>query len=116
MSDIRIRPGQGVIQFTGSANQIAFITSSDSVVQFSSSTKLEFISTEQVSVSGSFVLSSSAADSFIIRMDDVAGDAEKFKINAQGIVVIGSAGSTPPTAIEGGIYYKNGVFYIGDDN
>lgn len=115
MSDIRIRPGQGVIQFTGSANQIAFITSSDSVVQFSSSTKLEFISTEQVSISGSFVLSSSAADSFIIRMDDVAGSAEKFKVNAQGIVVIGSAGSIP-TAIEGGIYYKNGVFYIGDDN
>jgi len=114
MSDIRIIPGQGVIQFTGSANQIAFITSSDSVIQLSSSTKLEFVSTDQVSVSGSFVLSSSAADSFVIRMDDVTGSAEKFKVNAQGIVVLGSAGSTP-TAIEGGIYYKNGVFYIGDN-
>jgi|14_taG_2_1085336.scaffolds.fasta_scaffold46257_2 hypothetical protein len=114
MADIIIRPGLGVLQFTGSANTVAYITASDSLVEFSSSTKLQFTSTDQVSVSGSFVLSSSAADSFIIRMDDVTGSAEKFKINSQGITVLGSAGSTP-TPVEGGIYYRQGVFYVGDN-
>jgi len=65
---------------------------------------------------GGFILSSSvASDPFIVRMDNVAGDAEKFKINTQGIVVLGAPDSVP-TAVEGAIYYKDGIFYFGDND
>tara|TARA_R110001592_G_scaffold1578_13_gene9330 strand:+ start:131 stop:475 length:345 start_codon:yes stop_codon:yes gene_type:complete len=113
MADVIIRPGLGVLQFTGSSNTVAYITASDFIVEFSSSTKLSLKSAE-INVSGSFVLTSSAADTLVVRMDTVTGSAEKFKINSQGVTVLGSAGSTP-TAVEGGIYYKLGVFYVGDN-
>jgi len=116
MADIRIIPGSGLMQFTGSSNTIAYITSSDSLVKFTSSAELSFVSEDKISVSGSFILSSSAAsDSFVIRMDDVAGDNEKFKINTEGVVVLGAPGSEP-SAIEGGMYYKDGVFYFGNNS
>ena len=48
-------------------------------------------------------------------MDNLGGDHEKFKINAEGVTVLGAAQSEP-TAVEGGIYYRNGIFYVGDNN
>ena len=116
MADIRIIPGSGLMQFTGSSNTVAYITSSDSVVQFTSSVKLSLVSENQIAASGSFVLTgSSAADSFVVAMDSIGGDREKFKINTQGVVVLGEPASTP-SAVEGGIYYKDGIFHIGDDS
>ena len=46
MADVIIRPGLGVLQFTGSSNTVAYITASDFIVEFSSSTKLSLKSAE----------------------------------------------------------------------
>ena len=120
MADIRIAPSTGVIQFSGSSSEIAFIKAAtgEFTNQFtiSSSGDLNLKADSNIIASGSFILSSSVSTSpFIIVLDNLGGDHEKFKINAEGVTVLGAAQSEP-TAVEGGIYYKNGVFYIGDDN
>ena len=61
------------------------------------------------------IISGSAGSSpFIIAMPDVAGDDIKFSVNAEGVTVLG-APATEPTPVEGGFYYLNGVFYLGDN-
>jgi|TARA_R110000744_G_scaffold297140_2_gene406940 hypothetical protein len=116
MADIRIIPGDGVMQFSASTAQTAFITGSALNFTISSSTEVSIRSDIGVSVSSSFILTGSAAtDPFIVNMPTVAGATAKLKVNTQGITVFGAPGSTP-TPVEGGIYYKSGVFYVGDDS
>jgi len=116
MADIRIIPGEGVMQFSASSAQTAFITGSASNFILSSSTEISIRSDVGLSISASFILTgSSATDPFIVNMPTVAGTAAKLKVNTEGITVFGAPDSTP-TAVEGGIYYKSGVFYLGDDS
>ena len=115
MANILIIPGEGVVQFSASNAQTAFITGSASNFSLSASTEVSIRSDVGISVSSSFILTGSeASDPFIVNMPTVGSNAEKFKINTQGIAVFGAPDSTP-TAVEGGIYYKSGVFYLGDD-
>jgi len=115
MADIRIIPGQGVLQFSASSAQTAFITGSASNLIISASTEISLRSDVGVSVSASFILTgSNSADPFIVSMPTVGSNSEKLKVNTQGITVLG-APDTTPTAVEGGIYYKAGVFYLGDN-
>jgi hypothetical protein len=68
-----------------------------------------------ISGASEFILSGSAGSSaFIIAMPDVPGDDIKFSVNAEGVTVLG-AQATTPTPVEGGFYYLNGVFYLGDN-
>ncbi len=122
MSDIRIVPSSGVIQFSGSSNQIAMISVEDATqvisagITISSSADIRLNSDANIVASGSFILSSSVSTNpFIIIMDKVGGTAEKFKINSEGITVLGEP-ITEPTAVEGGIYYSSSHFYFGDGN
>jgi len=115
MADIRIIPGKGIIQFTGSSEQVAFVSGSDESLTFSSTASIDLNADSGVTVSGSFILSSSTSNPFVIHMDKVAGDSDKFKINSEGIVVLGQPQSTP-TAVEGGIYYSSSHFYFGDSD
>lgn len=66
--------------------------------------------------SGTEVIVSGSAGSsaFIIAMPDVGGDDIKFSVNGEGVMVLGQP-ATEPTPTEGGFYYLNGVFYIGDN-
>ncbi len=66
--------------------------------------------------SGTEVIVSGSAGSspFIIAMPDVPGDDIKFSVNAEGVTVLGQPATTP-TPVEGGFYYLNGVFYLGDN-
>ena len=62
------------------------------------------------------IISSNATGSnspFIINMSNGDGDETVFQINSDGAVVLGENGSVTPTPTEGGIYYSNGVFYLG---
>ena len=116
MADIRIVPGQGVMQFSASSAMTAFITGSATNFILSSSTDISIRSDAGVFVSASFVLTGSAArDPFIVSMPTVGSNATKLKVNTEGVTVFGEPDSTP-TAVEGGIYYKDGVFYVGDDS
>ena len=68
-----------------------------------------------ISGASEFILSGSAGTSaFIIAMPDVPGTDVKFKINGEGVTVLGEPNTTP-TPVEGGFYYLNGVFYLGDN-
>ena len=83
MSDIRIVPSSGVIQFSGSSNQIAMISVEDATqvisagITISSSADIRLNSDANIVASGSFILSSSVSTNpFIIIMDKVGGTAE----------------------------------------
>jgi hypothetical protein len=52
---------------------------------------------------------------FLIKMPDVGGDDVKFQINGQGIAVFGQPDNPDPTPTPGGMFYFNGVFYLGDN-
>jgi len=116
MADIRIVPGQGVMQFSASSAQTAFITGSATNFILSASTEISIRSDVGLSVSSSFILTgSNSSDPFVISMPTVGSNSEKFKVNTQGVTVFGAPDSVP-TAVEGGIYYKSGVFYVGDNS
>jgi|TARA_R110002020_G_scaffold314978_1_gene530113 hypothetical protein len=117
MADIRIIPTSGVIQFSGSNNeQVAFTSASIESFLISATASLNLNADSGVVVSGSFILSSSVSTSpFVIAMDQIGGDVEKLKVNSEGIVVLGAPDSAP-TAVEGGIYYSQSIFYLGDGN
>lgn len=51
---------------------------------------------------------------FIIKMPDIGGDEIKFQINGEGVVLFGQP-AEPPSPTPGGMYYLNGVFYLGDN-
>ena len=94
MSDIRITPAAGHIAGTGS---------------------IRIDSNIGIHISSSFILTgSNASDPFVVSMPTVGSNPTKLSINTEGILSIGAPDSEP-TAIEGGIYYKDGVFYVGDD-
>jgi hypothetical protein len=62
------------------------------------------------------IISSNATGSnspFIINMSNGDGDETVFQINSEGAIVLGENGSVTPAPTEGGIYYSNGVFYLG---
>jgi len=116
MADIRIVPGIGVMQFSASSAQTAFITGSATNFILSSSTEISIRSDVGLSVSSSFILTgSNSSDPFIVSMPTVGSNSEKLKVNTEGVTVFGAPDSTP-TPVEGGIYYKDGVFYVGDDS
>jgi len=116
MADIRITPGIGIIALSASTAGTAYITGSAANLIITSSTPITLQSDIGIHVSSSFtVTGSDGAPPFLIAMPTVGDDPNKLKVNEQGITVFGEASSTP-TAIEGGIYYRNGVFYVGDDN
>jgi len=57
-------------------------------------------------------------DLFLIKQYDpnIQDLATRFVVNAEGVTVLG-AFTTPPTAVEGGLYYNvNGNFYLGFDS
>lgn len=67
-------------------------------------------------VATNITLSGSAGSSaFIIAMPGVPGDDVKLKVNGEGVTVFGQPASEP-TPVSGGIYYLNGVFYLGDNS
>ena len=115
MADIRIVPGDGVIQFTGSSAQVAFISASDQSYTISSSADVNVNADGSFIVSGSFILSSSTTTPFVIAVEGQGTNNEKFKINNEGIVVLGET-TISPTAVPGGIYYSASYFYLGDGN
>jgi len=116
MADIRIVPGQGVMQFSASSAMTAFITGSAENFILSSSTNITIQSDVGLSVSASFTLTGSdSVDPFVVSMPTVGSNSEKLKVNTQGVTVFGAPDSAP-TAVEGGIYYKDGVFYVGDNS
>ena len=116
MADIRIVPGIGVMQFSASSAQTAFITGSASDFILSASTDISIKSDVGVFVSSSFILTgSSARDPFVVSMPTVGSNSAKLKVNTEGVTVFGAPDSEP-TAVEGGIYYKDGVFYVGDNS
>ena len=96
MADIRITPASSHIAGTGS---------------------IKIDSDVGIQVSSSFVLTgSNAVSPFVVSMPDAEGTLNaKLQVNTEGITVFGAPASEP-TAVEGGIYYKDGVFYVGDDN
>ena len=47
-------------------------------------------------------------------MPTVGSNSAKLQVNTEGITVFGAPDSDP-TPVEGGIYYKDGVFYVGDN-
>ncbi len=94
MADIIITPGSSHIAGTGS---------------------IKIDSNVGIQVSSSFVLTgSNAVSPFVVSMPTVGSNATKLQVNTEGITVFGAPDSEP-TAVEGGIYYKDGVFYVGDN-
>ena len=60
-------------------------------------------------LSGSLqITGSSTSDIFIIKSASI----DAFKVNTQGVLVLGEMASTP-TAVEGGVYYSASQFYVG---
>tara|TARA_R110000744_G_scaffold262350_1_gene376950 strand:- start:743 stop:1147 length:405 start_codon:yes stop_codon:yes gene_type:complete len=51
---------------------------------------------------------------FIIKMPDIGGDEIKFQVNDEGVAVFGQP-AEPPSPTPGGMYYLNGVFYLGEN-
>ena len=47
-------------------------------------------------------------------MPDIGGDEIKFQINGEGVVLFGQP-AEPPSPTPGGMYYLNGVFYLGEN-
>lgn len=69
-------------------------------------------STGRLQLSGSFeITGSSNTDIFIIKSSSL----ETFKVNNEGIIVLGNLSYTP-TAVEGGIYYSSDNFFVGVTN
>jgi|TARA_R100000734_G_C3263606_1_gene61547 hypothetical protein len=94
MADIIITPGSSHIAGTGS---------------------IKIDSNVGIQVSSSFVLTgSNAVSPFVVSMPTVGSNSAKLQVNTEGITVFGAPDSEP-TAVEGGIYYKDGVFYVGDN-
>ena len=94
MADIIITPGSSHIAGTGS---------------------IKIDSNVGIQVSSSFVLTgSNAVSPFAVSMPTVGSNSAKLQVNTEGITVFGAPDSEP-TAVEGGIYYKDGVFYVGDN-
>ena len=57
--------------------------------------------------SASLTISASSEDNaMVIKLNDGNGDTDKFKINDEGIIVLGALNS-PPTAVAGGIYFSS---------
>ena len=116
MADIRITPGRGIIALSASTAGTAYITGSATNLIVTSSTLISLRSDVGVHMSSSLLISGSGLVSpFIVSMPTVGSNASKLSVNTQGITVFGAPDSEP-TPIEGGIYYKDGVFYVGDDN
>tara|TARA_Y100000385_G_scaffold191545_1_gene198075 strand:+ start:807 stop:1334 length:528 start_codon:yes stop_codon:yes gene_type:complete len=66
-----------------------------------------------LSISSSIEITGSTGTTpFIIKLDDGNGQAEKIKVNNEGVLTLGNL-NTAPTAITGGLYYSNGSFYMG---
>ena len=66
-----------------------------------------------LSISSSLEITGSTGTTpFIIKLDDGNGQAEKIKVNNEGVLTLGNMNSAP-TAITGGLYYSNGSFYMG---
>lgn len=65
--------------------------------------------------SGVIISGSAGSSAFIIAMPGVPGDDVKLKVNGEGVTVFGQPASEP-TPVSGGIYYLNGVFYLGDNS
>ena len=66
-----------------------------------------------LSISSSIEITGSTGTTpFIIKLDDGNGQAEKIKVNNEGVLTLGNMNSAP-TAITGGLYYSNGSFYMG---
>ena len=55
---------------------------------------------------------SSSNDTLLVKLNDSNGDTDKFKINNEGIVVLGALSSSP-TPVAGGIYFstENDYFF-----
>ena len=116
MADIRITPGICIIALSASTAGTAYITGSAVNLIITSSTPITLRSDIGIHVSSSFTVTGSDGSSpFLVSMPTVGDNPDKLQVNVQGITVFGEASSTP-TAVEGGIYYKDGVFYVGDDN
>ena len=116
MADIRITPGNGIIALSASSAGTAYITGSAANLIITSSTPITLQSDVGIHISSSFtVTGSDGAPPFLVSMPTVGSNADKLKVNEQGVTVFGAPDSAP-TAVEGGIYYRDGVFYVGDDN
>jgi len=64
-------------------------------------------------ISDNLIVSASTGDPFIISMDNGNGPNEKFKINSEGVIVIGEVIDTP-TPISGGLIYSASAFYLAE--
>ena len=116
MANIRITPGRGIIALSASSAGTAYITGSATNLIITSSTLISLRSDVGIHLSSSLVLTGSAETTpFLVSMPTVGSNANKLQVNTEGVTVFGAPDSAP-TAIEGGIYYKDGVFYVGDDN
>jgi hypothetical protein len=115
MADIKITPGRGIIALSASSAGTAYITGSATNLIITSSTLISLRSDVGIHMSSSLILTgSTGASPFIVSMPTVGSNATKLQVNVQGVTVFGAPDSAP-TAIEGGIYYKDGVFYVGDN-
>jgi len=94
---------------TGSNREIQFNDNN----LFGASSNFKFLLNNTLSLTGSFSLNSSTSSvPFLINVSGSNGNNEKFKINSEGVLQLGSFDNIP-TLVSGGMYYSSsGEYYL----